>query len=61
MKEVWVRGPEEAEEVASWLWMFSILEWKNEMRLLHFTGVNEDEMLSGGLRSLFMMLFMCMI
>ena len=44
----------EAEEVASWLWMFSILELKNEMRLLHFSGVNEDEMLSGGLRSLFM-------
>ena len=43
-----------AEEVASWLWMFSILELKNEMRLLHFSGVNEDEMLSGGLRSLFM-------
>ena len=36
----------EAEEVASWLWMFSILELKNEMRLLHFSGVNEDEMLS---------------
>ena len=44
----------EAEEVASWLWMFSILELKNEMRLLHFSGVNEDEMLSVGLRSLFM-------
>ena len=44
----------EAEEVASWLWMFSILELKNDMRLLHFSGVNEDEMLSWGLRSLFM-------
>ena len=44
----------EAEEVANWLWMFSILELKNDMRLLHFSGVNEDEMLSWGLRSLFM-------
>ena len=43
-----------AEEVASWLWMISILEWKNYRKLLHFSGVNEDEMLSGGLRSLFM-------
>ncbi len=33
-----------AEEVASWLWMFSILELKNEMRVLHFSGVNEDGM-----------------
>ena len=35
-----------AEEVASWLWMISILEWKNYRKLLHFSGVNEDEMLS---------------
>ena len=42
------------EEVASWLWMISILEWKNYRKLLHFSGVNEDEMLSWGLRSLFM-------
>ena len=34
------------EEVASWLWMISILEWKNYRKLLHFSGVNEDEMLS---------------
>ena len=31
----------EAEEVASWLWMFSILELKNDIRLLHFSEVNE--------------------
>ena len=43
-----------AEEVASWLWMISILEWKNDKKLLHFSGVNEDEMLCWGLRSLFM-------
>ena len=43
-----------AEEVASWLWMFSILEWKKDRKLLHFSGVNEGEILSTGLRSLFM-------
>ena len=43
-----------AEEIASWLWMFSILELKNDMRLSHFSGVKEDEILSWGLRSLFM-------
>ena len=41
-------------EVASWLWMFCILRLKNDMRVLHFSGVNEDEMLLWGLRSLFM-------
>ena len=41
-------------EVASLLWMISILEWKNDRKLLHFSGVNEGEMLSWGLRSLFM-------
>ena len=34
--------------------MISILEWKIDRKLLHFPGVNEDEMLSWGLRSLFM-------
>ena len=43
-----------AEEVASWLWMLCILEVKNDKNVLHFSGVNEDEMLSWGLRSLFM-------
>ena len=26
--------------------MLSILEWENDRKLLHFSGVNEDEMLS---------------
>ena len=43
-----------AEEVENWFWMISILEWKNDRKLLHFSGVNEGEMLSWGLRSLFM-------
>ena len=43
-----------AEVLASWFWMISILEWKIDRKLLHFSGVNEDEMLSWGLRSLFM-------
>lgn len=43
-----------AEEAASWLWMVSILELKKDMSLSHFSEVNEDEMLSWGLRSLFM-------
>jgi hypothetical protein len=33
-----------AEEVASWLGMIYMLEWKNYRKLLHFSGVNEDEM-----------------
>ena len=59
--ESWRSGDEEsggsewrsgvvAEEVASWLWMLSIFEYLR--KLLHFR-VNEDEMLSWGLRSLF--------
>ena len=44
-----------AEEGASWLWIISILEWKTDRMSLHFSGVNEDEMLSWGLRSLFML------
>ena len=36
-------------EVASLLWMISILEWKNDRKLLHFSGLNEDEMFSWGL------------
>ena len=36
-----------AEEIASWLWMFSILELKNDMRLSHFSGVKEDKFVVG--------------
>ena len=38
-----------AEVLASWFWMISILEWKIDRKLLHFSGLNEDEMFSWGL------------
>lgn len=39
--------------VASWLWIFFILSWKKVRKLLHFSAVKVCEMVSMGLRSLF--------